>query len=413
MAGPSGWDRNAAGFTLFLVGAAAIVASANAWLVYVAAFRDGVRYNAVGADWMVFHSAARLFLDGRLETIFDGGRLTAYLNRTYQAWLPMTIVYRPWVYPPSYLLLVAPFGFLGFVASYVSFQLVTAAALVAALTVGAGKDARAACLIAAAALLSPAAVDNFGAGQNAFLIAALLIAGFRLLNRRPVFAGLILGVLTIKPQFALMAPIALIAARQWPALLAAAGSALLLALVSALIFGVDPWAIWLSQAMSSLAASDLQWTRFGRMWGDSVWTCAILLGAAPAAASLAQLAATVWAAGAVAVAWRRPLSEGSKLAVLLAATLLAAPYWSSYDAILLALAGLFLLAEAPRNGDLWAWVLALALWLAPVASPPVQTPIGRLIPIAIAAFIAFALWPQRWRATVSAAAGEPRPAQSV
>lgn len=378
-----------AGATLVL--AAGIAASLHAWLTYFQAFRDGSRYNAVGGDFMVFHAAARNYLDGHLATIFDGDRLTAFINEAYRSWLPMELRYRPWVYPPSYLLLLAPFGLLGFLASYVAFQLATATALVAALVAGA-KRRQSAWIIAAAALLSPAAADNIGSGQNAFLIAALLIAGFRLLDSRPVLAGMVLGLLTIKPQFALVAPIALIAAGQWRALLAAAGSALFLAAVSAAAFGVDAWTMWLQQVLSNLAASNAQWTRYGRLWGDSSWTCAILLGASPVAASVAQWTSTLFAAGTVAVVFKRRSSETARLVVILAATAFAAPYWSFYDAVLLAVAGLLWATDRPASqGTAWAWVVALALWLIPVASPPLLTPAGRLIPLVIAIFLALSM----------------------
>ena len=374
-----------------LVLAAGIAASLHAWLTFVQAFSDGSRYNAVGGDFMVFHAAARNYLDGHLATIFDGDRLTAFINEAYRSWLPMELRYRPWVYPPSYLLLLAPFGLLGFLASYAAFQVATATALVAALVVGA-KRRPSAWIIAAAALLSPAAVDNIGSGQNAFLIAALLIAGFRLLDSRPVLAGMVLGLLTVKPQFALVAPIALVAAGQWRALLAAAGSAFFLVVVSAAILGVDAWNLWLQQVLSNLAASNAQWTRYGRLWGDSTWTCAILLGASPVAASVAQWTSTLFAAGTVAVVFRRLSGETARLIVILAATAFAAPYWSFYDAVLLAVAGLLWAADrSAAEGAAWAWIVALALWLIPVASPPLLTPAGRLIPLVIAIFLALSI----------------------
>ena len=105
-----------------------------------------------------------------------------------------------------------------------------------------------------------------------------------------------------------MAPIALMAGGQWRALFAAAGSALILALASAMMFGVDTWIIWLHQTVASLIAPSAQWIEYGRMWGYSVWTCAVLLGATPMIASVLQLAVMLFAGGAVAVAFR-PSSE--------------------------------------------------------------------------------------------------------
>src|SRR6516162_8180155 len=127
----------------------------------------GLDLNAPGTDWMVFYGAARSFIGGNLGLIYDGDRFTAYLNSTFSGWLSKPMVYRPWVYPPSYLLAVLPFGALPFAASYLLFQLVSAALLAAALSLGSHRSRRRA-LVACSALVCPAASINVAVGQNAF-----------------------------------------------------------------------------------------------------------------------------------------------------------------------------------------------------------------------------------------------------
>src|SRR5579862_2542742 len=109
---------------------------------------------------MVFHAAARSVLDGHAAQIFDGAHFTALLNHTYHAWLSQPLRFRPWVYPPTYLLLVLPFGLFGFLASFVLFQLLTAGALAAALLIDDGGDPSWNGFVAVAALVSPAASVN-------------------------------------------------------------------------------------------------------------------------------------------------------------------------------------------------------------------------------------------------------------
>src|SRR5881398_2977203 len=70
----------------------------------------GFNLNALGSDWMVFYSGSQWFFDGRLDALFDGARFTAYLNATFAGWLSQPIEFRPWVYPPTYLLAMLPFG---------------------------------------------------------------------------------------------------------------------------------------------------------------------------------------------------------------------------------------------------------------------------------------------------------------
>jgi alpha-1,2-mannosyltransferase len=382
-----------------LIGAILLVASAYAWLNYAVTFSHpgaiGLDFNAVGADWMVFHSAARLYLNGDWATVYDGHRFTAYLNENYRDWLSSPLDYRPWVYPPTYLLLLVPFGPLGFAASYVAFQLLTAMILIAALVLG-NPQKQKAWILAGAAILNPAAAYNLAAGQNVFLIAGLLVAGFRLLKSAPILGGVVLGLLTIKPQFALMAPIALLAARQWRALFAAAWSAIFLAICSAAIFGADAWTIWLRQITHDLIAPDGLWIQAGRMWGVSTWTCAVLLGAPPSLASILQFSGDILAAGVVAVAFWPRSNERARLPILLTATLFAAPHWNPYDAVLIALAGVLWLCERKDDEAApWLWIMTLALWIAPLIMPPVLTPLGRAIPALIVAFMVAALREQR------------------
>src|SRR3546814_8773713 len=65
-----------------------------------------------------------------------------------------------------------------------------------------------------ALLLAPATFANFSDGQNGFLTGALLIGGLRLLGTKPIVAGILFGILTVKPQLGIRLPFALLAARR-------------------------------------------------------------------------------------------------------------------------------------------------------------------------------------------------------
>ena len=52
--------------------------------------------------------------------------------------------------------------------------------------------------------LAPAVVANIGFGQTGFVLASLMIAGLVNLDRRPVLAGIMFGLLTIKPHFGVL-----------------------------------------------------------------------------------------------------------------------------------------------------------------------------------------------------------------
>ncbi|MBB5047246.1 hypothetical protein HNR60_001998 [Rhodopseudomonas rhenobacensis] len=367
-----------------------VVATLYGWAVVVstavAPGAVGLNHIGLGTDWMVFYGAIRAVLDGNLTLLFDGDRFTAYLNSSLHDWLSSPLAFRPWFYPPSFLVMLRPFAPLGFFGSYLAFQALSAALLALALLRGADRP-QAAGFVALAALISPAAAINITDGQCALLVAGLIVAGFRALPRRTVLAGVLLGLLSFKPQFCLLLPIALVAAGQWRALLAAAGSALALAAVSALMFGLEIWIWWLPRVIENLVSADPKWVAYGRIWGHSVYACVRLLGAGEQLASALQLIAVVGATLATVIAFRARLAPDLRLALLLAATILAAPHSGPYDAVLLVVAlGLWLAScEAPWAPG--AWLLAAAIWLVPLLSPAVYVSAGRFAPLATIALI--------------------------
>jgi alpha-1,2-mannosyltransferase len=331
-------------------------------------------------DWMVFYTAARAYFDGNLPLIFDGDALTAALNERFVAWLATPLNLHPWVYPPTFLLLFVPFGMLAPAVSLAVF-LVTGFILllaVAFLYVGRGQPRL---IILFSLVLCPAVPFNVMTGQNAFFTSALLVGGFGLIGRSPVVAGAILGVLTFKPQMWLMVPVALVAARQWRALGGAAASALVLALLSLIVFGPEIWRAWLS-LVTGMDEAFRAWVTNGRLNGMSVFASATWLGAPPAVANLAQGAAIAIAAAIVYLAFRRPALGALQLAVLLAATMLAAPHVSTSDAVLLGLAASLFVVAAGRLGPAQL-MLAAAVWISPLVNPPSVFRPGCLTPVLI------------------------------
>ena len=178
-------------------------------------------------------------------------------------------------------------------------------------------------------------------GQNAFMTGALLLGGFGLLARQPILAGGMLGLLTYKPQFWLMVPVALVAARQWRALGASLAAALALALASLAVFGTGPWQSWI-ELMTGPSEAYRAWVTAGRLNGVSVFACASLLGAPALLANLAQATAVAVAGASVYWVFRRRAGGALPLSCVLAATILAAPHASTSDCLLLGLAAALL-----------------------------------------------------------------------
>jgi hypothetical protein len=323
-------------------------------------------------DWAVFHTAAMVYRQyGSWQAIFAHWPLQGH----------------PWLYPPSFLLLLLPFGYLSSGLACAIFLLATSLALFAALWRYAGMHRA---LHIAAVFLSPAAMINFYLGQNAFLSAAFIGGGAMMVKRRPVAAGVLFGLLSYKPQLMLLVPVALLAARSWKTLASATATGLLLVAVSTAVFGVDAWRSWIEMAGGGSDLTPL--ATAGRLSGASVFACAMLFGAAPPVATALQALATVIAAGAVYISWRSQLPEELKLAVLFAATVFGAPHATGYDALLVAFAASLLFVHGIehhfRPGEA---VIALLAWSYPLITPPVLHPLGRLAPAVVAVTIVVAM----------------------
>ena len=131
------------------------------------------------------------------------------------------------------------------------------------------------------ALAFPAVLINIGHGQNGFLTAALLGAALVQLDRRPLLAGMLFGLLAYKPQFGLMIPLVLAASGRWRSFAAAAAAVALLALATTTFaFGPHVWQAFLDSThftrLVVLEQGDTGWYKiqsvfaWARMWGASI-----------------------------------------------------------------------------------------------------------------------------------------------
>ncbi|MCB9761096.1 MAG: DUF2029 domain-containing protein [Alphaproteobacteria bacterium] len=336
----------------------------------------------LGGDFITFYAASELVLSGAPDAVFDLERLHA----VEQAVIGVPIDRFAWHYPPTALLLVAPLAALPFVAALGIVTLVSLAIYVATLR-GVDKGP----LLLGLALAFPGLFQNLIHGQNGCLSLALLGGGLLLLERRPGVAGVLLGLLSMKPHLTPMVGLALLAGRQWRALGAMAATALGLAGVSAAALGPAPWQAFVDNlpfAQAVLYEGGVAWEKM-----PTASAAALLLGAPPVAAKAAQAVVTLGAAGAVAWLWARPCPHDLRAAGLTLAVLLATPFAFEYDlAILafpLALLGVAGARAGWQRGDVAALIAGYALpFLAPALAGLTRLQVG---PLVLAALLACAL----------------------
>lgn len=146
---------------------------------------------------------------------------------------------RPFVYPPTSLLLFAPLGLLPFHASLAAF---VAVSLIMFARVSSRLGARPVLL-----WLAPPVMLAAIAGQPTLAVAALAIAALVDLPSNERRAGVLLGVAAVlKPPLLLLAPFALMGGRHWRALEAAGATVAALVAASLFLFGIETWKAWLS-----------------------------------------------------------------------------------------------------------------------------------------------------------------------
>lgn len=312
-------------------------------------------------DFSAFYQAAAFADHGRAAAAYDDQAMHA----AQQAAFPGAAVRLPWNYPPSFQLALAPLGVLPYVAAWVAFS----AALYAAYAFLARRLFAPAAL--PLALLAPGAAVNLLVGQNGLLTTALIGGGALLLRTRPILAGVLFGLLTYKPHFAVLAPLVLVAGREWRALASASVTAVALVLVSAAALGADPWLAFLHKAMQPGAV----FTTSTSAWRTvpSVMILARSLGLDPRIGDALHWTIAGLAAAGAAWAWTRTGDGRLRAGALAAATLLVTPYLRSYDLVLLVLPIAALADGEPavseRAAITFAWLLPALLLLAP---PPVQ-----------------------------------------
>ncbi|WP_366145100.1 glycosyltransferase family 87 protein [Bradyrhizobium sp.] len=237
----------------------------------------------------------------------------------------------------------------------------------------------------------PAVFINLGHGQNGFLTAGLLGAALLALPQRPILSGILFGLLAYKPQFALLIPVALLAATQWRATIAAGVTVIALAGAAALAFGTDVWWTFAASTETSrkllLEQGDVGFEKL-----QSVFAAIRLWGGGIPLAYLVQGAASVAATGGVAWMWRTSENRELKAAVLIIATLLTSPHALDYDLTILGPAMAFFAASSWSNGFRDFEISALAAaWITPLlarwTAGATNVPLGLIAIMALYALV--------------------------
>jgi alpha-1,2-mannosyltransferase len=358
----------------------------------------------LGTDFSNVYAAGTYVLDGEPSAPFDPPRQFA----REQAIFGQATQFYGWHYPPFFLALAALLAAMPYWLALIVWQGVTLvlyllamrAVLIPAPFAGAAGARNAArvppspfrhgieSLWLLLALAFPAVFINLGQAHNGFLTAALIGAALTQLDRRPLVAGVLIGLLAYKPQFGLLVPLVLAVSGRWRVFVSAAVTLALMTLAVTFAFGADVWSAFLATGKFTrtvvLEQGGTGWYKIQsvfswvRMWGGGI----ALAYAVQAAVTVAIAAALFWL-------WRSRAAYPLKAAALLIGTLLATPYSLDYDLMLLAPAIGYLAYDGFARGfGAYEKTILAALWIVPLIarSIPQATLIPLAVPIMLLAF---------------------------
>ncbi len=349
----------------------------------------------LGTDFSNVYAAGKYVLEGKPEAPFDPPLQHKKEQEIFGAKTP----FYGWHYPPIFLFLAAALAALPYLGALFVWQASTLALYFVSIRAILPRPE-----VSLPALAFPAVFINLTHGHNGFLTAALIGGGLWLLQRKPVAAGVLFGLLIYKPQFGVLIPLALAAGGYWRAFASAGATVLALCLASYAVFGAGAWAAFF-QSMTFTREVVLEEGQTGFHKIQSVFAAMRLFGGSVQWAYAAQAIAFVAAAFAVLSMWRSNAAFALKAATLIAASMFATPYLLDYDLMIAAPAMAFLAAHGIRCGFNAYEKSALAfIWIAPLVTRAIAEHV--FLPLGLAAIIALVVLPLR-RAIADRSANAP------
>ena len=359
-----------------------VLAFACAALAYLATIDWTFPFPRDSSTLIVGRDFLNIWMYGREALTPDPGRFydVATYNRELQALLGPGYPGQNWPNPPSFFLIALPFGQLPFYPALLGWVAVGIGLFLAAARIEVN-DWRTLVPV----VLSPAAMFCLISGQSSFLTAAALIAAFCWLDRRPVIAGILIGLISIKPQLGLLFPFMLVASGRWRVFGAAAVSALALVGLSAALFGPQAWLDYVEKSLPnqhqvmtdpSVITTPFHATVFmnlhgvGLAYGPSFAVQTIV--------AVAAVATVMWA-----FCSSNEADNSTRFALFLACAASTSPYFGVYDLLPLTFAALIMLVDGRLDQTgrrlvqlvYWLPILQLALGTARIPGPALVAPV--------------------------------------
>ncbi len=315
-------------------------------VVVLALYLDvAMRNDPISVDFNTYAAAARVGLQDGWSRIYDQG-----LVALEQQHLAPGSREQPFISPPTVAWIVAPLAMLPPSPAYLIWAVLTFAAFALAMAFS-GISRGLGRWVAVIGALTPWWVMHaVNVGQVVPLVAAGLVIGWRLLrDRRDVLAGVVLASVLLKPNTAMLVPLALLFATRYRALAAWAVTTGIVGLVAVAVLGPHGVTSYVDQIRGPWPSGADNVTLHGALYATGVFAAALRI---------------LIVAGVMGGSYLLRGTPGLVLPLATVGSLLVSPYLHGSDLCLLAAAGWMIWEERPAIA--WRALLA-AGWLA--ASP--------------------------------------------
>jgi hypothetical protein len=326
----------------------------------------------IGTDFANPYSAGVMAQRGEAAAAYDYAAHYREQQAIFASGLddPDDLPFYGWHYPPVFFLAASVLAALPYIPALLFWLGSTFALYLAAMRtilVRYAADGRMALLLAAS---FPAVFVTIAHGQNAFLTAGCLGLGLVLLDRRPLIAGLFIGLLCYKPHLGAVLPLVLLAGGYWRSFIAAAVTVAALCLLALVLFGIDPWTAFLeSRTVTRTVVLEAVGTGWFKI--QSAFSAVRGLGGPIALAYGVQGAVALSVLACLGWIWRQGATRAN-MAAACAGSALITPYILDYDMMVLAPAIAFLALRGRERGfHPWEISLLAFAWLLPLIARPV------------------------------------------
>ena len=342
---------------------------------------DGDRKSPYGADFLQEWVGAKLIVTGNASKLYD---LETFKEWQYDSRLIGfcwdSENYFPPVYPPPHYMLFSPFAFLPYrwatvlwLVSLVAAAMISArtiATIVESYAVRTGlEDSLPRCMksryLGLGLFLFPSLLFSITLGQKSVYWLLIVCLTWRLLqSQRDFVAGLLFGILSIKPTLFFLLPLVMLRHRRWQFFLGATVSVLVLWGTAFWIVPLESWVAFANGLKSAGSYAEIAGYRIE-------WSCNLM--------TLAYSVPDPW------VTWCKwamcvpltmyllycvlsdkshPIVSAEKALMVLATTLAVSPHTYHYDLCILLLPILWLAATSPRQGFAYYAMLAVGVVVA-------------------------------------------------